>query len=133
MSTEPPSDAELKGRLTPLEYQVTQKKGTEPAFSGKYTYNKEKGVYGCVCCGQELFSSDTKYDSGSGWPSFWLPLASDHVRTQRDASHDMERTEVTCSRCGAHLGHVFDDGPQPSGLRYCINSASLGFDSAHKS
>lgn len=126
MSTESPGD--LKSRLTPLQYQVTQKKGTEPAFTGKYTYNKEKGVYHCVCCGQELFSSDTKYDSGSGWPSFWLPLASDHVRTHRDVSHGMERTEVTCARCGAHLGHVFDDGPQPSGLRYCINSVSLGFD-----
>jgi peptide-methionine (R)-S-oxide reductase len=132
MSIESPTDAELKARLTPLQYQVTQKKGTEPAFTGKYAYNKEKGVYNCVCCGQELFSSDTKYDSGSGWPSFWLPLASDHVRTHKDTGHGMERTEVTCARCGAHLGHVFEDGPQPSGLRYCINSASLGFDAAKR-
>jgi peptide-methionine (R)-S-oxide reductase len=132
MSTQFPDDADLKVRLTPLQYQVTQKKGTEPAFTGKYAYNKEKGVYSCVCCGQHLFGSDTKYDSGSGWPSFWLPLASDHVRTHRDSTHGMERTEVTCSRCGAHLGHVFDDGPQPSGLRYCINSASLGFENTQK-
>jgi peptide-methionine (R)-S-oxide reductase len=132
MSTQTPTDAELKARLSPLQYQVTQKKGTEPAFTGKYAYNKEKGVYNCVCCGQELFGSDTKYDSGSGWPSFWLPLAGDRVRTHRDSSHGMERTEVTCSRCGAHLGHVFDDGPQPSGLRYCINSASLGFEGGNK-
>jgi peptide-methionine (R)-S-oxide reductase len=122
-----PTDEQLRGKLSPLAYEVTQNKGTERAFTGPYTYNKDRGTYACVCCGLELFASDTKYDSGSGWPSFWTPLAGDRVRENVDRSHGMERREVVCGSCGAHLGHVFDDGPKPTGQRYCINSVALAF------
>lgn len=127
MAEKVPTLEELRSRLTREQFHCTQEKGTERAFTGRYCLNHDKGTYLCVCCGQELFSSDAKYDSGSGWPSFWLPLAGDRVATHRDMSHGMIRTEITCARCGAHLGHVFDDGPAPSGLRYCVNSASLDF------
>ncbi len=122
------TEAEWKAELSPEQFNICRQKGTERAFTGEYYKTKDPGIYRCSCCGKALFDSDTKYDSGSGWPSFFAPLDPEVVKTETDTSHGMRRVEVMCSDCDAHLGHVFEDGPQPTGLRYCINSLSLKLD-----
>ncbi len=127
------TDADYRRELSDIEYAVTRKKATEPPFTGRYWDHFANGSYRCICCGQPLFDSRTKFDAGCGWPSYWQAISPTAIREERDTSHFMIRTEIVCSQCDAHLGHVFDDGPQPTGLRYCVNSASLQFDAADPS